>query len=217
MSTALAVRPSHILAERINSGVPVKPTSTEPVFLKNVQIRWRNFEGRGSAYNADGKRNFVVELDEETAVKLYEGGWNVKLSKPNDEGEQSAFLPVEANYGGRTMPEVFLVHGKSKELIPEDLLHIVDGVEIAHCNVYIRPYDWKMARGSGRKAYLHTIAVVIQPNPVHLMYQDLEEVTAVEQIPKESEVENQTPPEVSYDGELPVLEPYYPDVEIIED
>jgi hypothetical protein len=199
----------------MNSGVPVKPTSNEPVLLKNVQIRWRNFEGRGSAYNAEGKRNFVIELDEPTAVELYEGGWNVKLSKPSDEGTQSAFLPVEANYAGRTPPEVWFVGTKNRTVIPEEMLAMADGVEIDHCHVYIRPYDWKMARGSGRKAYLKTIAIVVAHNPIHDMYEHLEETSATEQPALESG--DQTPPDISYDGELPVLEPYYPDVEIIED
>lgn len=187
------------------------PNSREPVFLEGVQIMWRNFRGEGSDFNAEGKRNFCIILEEDVAEALELGGWNVKRTKPQEDGSQTAFLPVEASYKGRKPPEVVLI---DKRMTPlnEDTVAMADGVEIEFCDVFIRPYDWKKGRDSGRKAYLMGIAITLARNPIHEKYAHLEEesdTTVVQQLALESK-ENQTPPPSDDEDDIP-------DAEIVPD
>ena len=47
--------------------------------IENCRITFKNFSGKETKFNPAGRRNFAVVLDEDTAHKLSDDGWNVKI------------------------------------------------------------------------------------------------------------------------------------------
>ena len=130
--------------------------------IEDAKIFWKNFSGRGSAYNAEGSRNFCVELDEETAAMLKEDGWNVKRTKPREEGDEGTpYIQVTVAYGNFP-PKIYLVTGRNQTLLDEDTVGEIDRAEIEKVDLIINPYHWTLpSRGSGIKAYCKTMYVTI--------------------------------------------------------
>jgi hypothetical protein len=130
--------------------------------IENAKIFWKNFSGRGSTFNAEGSRNFCVEIDKEDAKELKADGWNVKYSKPKEEGDEpSPYIQVTVAYGNYP-PKIYLVTRKNRTLLDEDTVGELDRAEIEHVDLIISPYPWTVNGKSGIKAYCKTMYVTIE-------------------------------------------------------
>ncbi len=138
---------------------------TENLKLENALIGrggYRNFAGEKSAYNAAGKRSFVVILDEATGRMLEEQGWHIRWREPRDDmDDRVALLTVEVKFGDYPH-KIVLISGDSKTQLDESNVAILDTADIAMADLIIRPYNWEVNGNSGTKAYLKTMYVTIQ-------------------------------------------------------
>ena len=128
--------------------------------IDNARLIYRNFAGAGSKFNREGDRNFAIIIeDQETANKLAELGWNVKIKPPRDaDDEPFMFLPVKVKFNDRG-PNVYLISGDNRVTLDEDSVECLDDVDILNVDLDIRPYDWEVNGKSGRTAYLQSICV----------------------------------------------------------
>lgn len=129
--------------------------------IDNARIVYRNFSGEGSKFNRPGDRNFAVIIeDEETADKLAELGWNVKIKPPRDEEDSPfMFLPVKVKFNDRG-PAVYLKSGNADPVkLNEDDVGCLDQIDILSVNLDIRPYNWEVNGKEGRTAYLQSMIV----------------------------------------------------------
>lgn len=148
--------------------------------IDNARIIYRNFEGRGDKYNREGDRNFAVVIDGGTFtdadgtrtvsaeemteilindVNKYGDGWNVKIKPPRDEDETPfMFLSVKVKFNDRG-PTVVLKSGGNVRELNEDKVGMLDHIDIANCDLDIRPYDDEFNGKSFRSAYLDGIHV----------------------------------------------------------
>ena len=128
--------------------------------IDNARLIYRNFAGAGSKFNREGDRNFAIIIeDQETANKLAELGWNVKIKPPRDaDDEPFMFLPVKVKFNDRG-PNVYLNSGNNRVTLDEDSVECLDDVDILNVDLDIRPYDWEVNGKSGRTAYLQSICV----------------------------------------------------------
>ena len=58
------------------------------LIIENGQLMggpYKNFSGKGTQKNPEGKRNFCILIDPELVDTLNEEGWNVKFTKPKNE------------------------------------------------------------------------------------------------------------------------------------
>lgn len=127
------------------------------LFLENVKIGFRNFEGREGRYNAEGKRNFVIFLDNETAARLEEQGWNIHWPKPieNDtENEKNPFLKVRVNFNWKGLKIVMIVNGKP-EFLDEDTVGVLDTAELENVDVSVSPYEYEPGKISASLASIY--------------------------------------------------------------
>lgn len=151
------------------------PRQDNSVVMENVQIIFRNFAGKEGQYNREGDRNFAVLLDPETASAMEADGWNVKQLRPReaDEGEEQLagafYLPVSVSYKGRP-PRVVLVTTRGRTNLDEDSIEMLDWADIVNVDLIVNPYAWTVAEKSGVKAYLQSIYVTIEEDPLEIKY-----------------------------------------------
>lgn len=127
------------------------------LFLENVKIGFRNFEGREGRYNAEGKRNFVIFLDNETAARLEEQGWNIHWPKPTEndtENEKNPFLKVHVNFNWKGLKIVMIVNGKP-EFLDEDTVGVLDTAELENVDVSVSPYEYEPGKISASLASIY--------------------------------------------------------------
>lgn len=151
------------------------PENSPPFVMEDVQIIYRNFEGRKTEFNDEGNRNFAVVLPPEIALTLTEWGWNVKRPKPRpgDDGEivGDPFLPVEVGYKIRP-PKITMISNLSgkKTLLGQDDVRVLDWVDIVKVDLTVRGRAWQNAQGSGIKCWLQTMYITIEEDPLDAKY-----------------------------------------------
>ena len=128
--------------------------------IDDARIIFRNFEGRGDKFNREGDRSFSILIDDqETADRLLNDGWNVKIKQPRDEDDTPFIhLPVKVKFNDRG-PNVYLKTGTAMNKLDEESVGILDNVDILSVDLDIRPYDWDVNGKTGRTAYLQSICV----------------------------------------------------------
>ncbi len=134
----------------------------ENLKIENARIVYRNFAGKAGKFTPEGRRSFSVVLDEETALKLKEDGWNVK-SRPSkfDDNEIFYTLPVFVNFDYYP-PKIYMVaNGKPTEM-DEDNVRELDNAEITGVDLLIRPREWEVNGAHGVKAYVKVMYANIE-------------------------------------------------------
>jgi hypothetical protein len=153
------------------------PKKDNTVIMEGVRIIFRNFAGKEGQYNREGDRNFAVLLDNDVAAAMNEDGWNVKWLKPREDAEEGetpqAYLPVSVNFRGRP-PRVVLVSSRGRSNLDEDQVEMLDWVDILNVDLIVRPYEWTVNGKSGIKAYLQSLYMTIQEDPLELKYSELD-------------------------------------------
>lgn len=143
--------------------------------IEGAMIIWKNFSGERDKFNP-GKRGFSVVIDDTVmADELRQEGWNVKdrpLQEGADDSEQEWTLPVKLNMNRYT--QVWLIVGNHKTLLDEDTVSQLDVVDIANCDISIRPYEWEMNGRTGITAYVDSMYVTIRENKFAEKYADLD-------------------------------------------
>ena len=138
--------------------------STDNLFFDNATILYRNFQGlekrspSGTVVNEEGSRNFSVIIDDpDTAARLKEDGWNVKIRTPREEGDATLnYLTIKVRFD-RFPPKVWLVttrNGKvaSKNLLDESTIGQLDQIDIVDVDLEVNPSYHK--KDDGITAYL---------------------------------------------------------------
>lgn len=146
------------------------------VTIENARIIFRNFSGKEDRYNRAGDRNFCVVLTEEVAEELVKDGWNVNWLEPREEGDdRQAFLKVTVKFG-KNPPRIMVVTERGKKSLDEDGVNLLDWAEINNVDLIIRPYDWDINGKTGRTAYLNSIYVTIEEDPLEAKYFEVPEI-----------------------------------------
>lgn len=154
------------------------PKRDNTVLMEDVRIIFRNFAGREGMYNRAGDRNFAVLLDEDLAHKLAADGWNVKLLKPREDGDEpQPYLAVTVKYDGPRPPLIKMLTSTSSTELDEESVEMLDWVDIAQVDLVVRPYEWEVSGKTGIKAYLQSLYVTIIEDPLQLKYKNMDIAT----------------------------------------
>lgn len=146
------------------------------VMMENVRIIFRNFAGKEDKYNREGDRNFSVLLDDDVAEAMAKDGWNVKWLQAREEGDKDqAYLQVAVKYGTKARPpRVVMVTSRGRTGLSEEDLELLDWADISNVDLIVRPYEWAVSGNTGIKAYLQSMFVTIQEDPLELKYADVD-------------------------------------------
>ena len=142
------------------------------ITIEGARILFRNFRGEAGQYNAKGRRNFCVILDPELADKLIADGWNVKMLRPREEGDEpQPYMQVKVMYGARP-PKISMISGKNRVEITEDTVDMLDWAEIENVDLVIRPYEYDVNGKTGISAYLKSMYITIVQDYLEEKYAD---------------------------------------------
>ena len=153
------------------------PVNDGTVMMEGVRIIFRNFAGKEGQYNREGDRNFAVLLDDKSAADMAADMWNVKYLKPRSEEEDEApqaYLPVSVNFKGRP-PRIVLITSRGRTNLDESGVEMLDWVDIINVDLIVRPYEWTVNGKNGIKAYLQSIYITIEEDPLELKYSELDQ------------------------------------------
>jgi hypothetical protein len=146
----------------------------QPVLMEDVAIIFRNFEGKEGEYNTAGNRNFgVIIPDRETAEAMMHDGWNIKQMRQRDddeEGEEPPFwLPVAISWKNKP-PRCVMITSRGRTNLDEDTVELLDWVDIKTVDLIVNPYSWSVRDATGVKAYVKSLFVTIEEDPLDLKY-----------------------------------------------
>lgn len=152
--------------------------SNKNISIENAKIAFRNFSGKGSSYNAAGRRNFCVLLDTEIATVLKEDGWNIRALTPKDENDPvQEYLQVAVSFDPYP-PKITMITGRGKTMIDEQNIDSLDWAEFKTVDLIIRPYNWVMQEGTknekrGTKAYVKAMYITLIEDEFAAKYYDV--------------------------------------------
>lgn len=145
------------------------------VLMEGVRIIFRNFTGREDQYNREGSRNFAVLLDDAIATTMAADDWTVKWLKPREEGDApQAYLPIALKYDKGRPPRVVLITSRGRTNLDESQVEMLDWVDILNVDLIISPYHWSVNGKTGVKAYLQSLYITIEEDPLEIKYRELE-------------------------------------------
>lgn len=159
----------------------------DTVVFEDARIVFRNFTGKEGLYNAEGDRTFCILLDDDIAATMDRDGWNIKTLKAredDEEGTEQPYIQVSLKYRGRNgrqvrPPRVVMITSRGRTDLGEDEVEALDWVDIQQVDCIIRPYEWAVNGKGGIKAYLKSLFVTINEDPLELKYGDVERVPSV--------------------------------------
>ena len=148
-----------------------KPTGN--ITIENARLIFKDFSGERNRFNND--RTFGVVLDPVSAEELTNDGWPVKTLAPREDGDEPlCFLSVKIVFG-KVPPKIVLISGKTKKILEEDTVGILDWVTIENADLIIRPYNYDFAGKTGTKAYLNSLYVTKVVDTLEDKYADIPE------------------------------------------
>lgn len=149
----------------------------ENLVIENAKIIFKNFKGKGDAYNREGDRNFCVEIpDADMAEALARDGWNVRQTKPKSDSDYDPtfYIQVRVNFDVLP-PNVWAITSHKKTRLTADTIESLDYAEIRNVDLTIRPRMWEIGGKSGIKAYLKNMYVTVEEDEFADKYSYLDE------------------------------------------
>ena len=141
--------------------------------VEGKYMLFKNFSGEKSDFNLDGKRSFSIILDEDYARELEEQGWNIKWPKVQDEeNPRKPRLEVFIRFDV-IPPKIWMINSGSKIKLDEESIAELDYSYIERFDIVISPYMWEVNGKSGIKAYVKSMAAIMEEDPIDMKYKDI--------------------------------------------
>ena len=152
--------------------------NAENIYFENAEIIFRNFSGRPGKYSRGQKkapRTFSVLIDDnDMAQKLSDDGWNIRILRPRNEGDEPRHcIDATINFNFWKKPEIYMICDGRKTRLDEEDLDVLDGADIVTADIVLRPRLWDDNGETRIKAYLQELYVTIQQSHFAAKYADM--------------------------------------------
>lgn len=138
--------------------------------IEEARIVFPNFSGAKKEYNPEGRRNFCVLIDPAAVPKLEAEGWNIKMLKPKEEGDEPIpYLQITVSFDYKP-PKIVLITSHGQTILDETTVGGLDLADIAFADIAVSPYPWNVNGKSGIKAYLKTLYVTLNEDEFESKY-----------------------------------------------
>lgn len=147
-----------------------------PLTLEDRRILFRNFAGQPDRFDPKGgKVTFSVVLEVDEGERMKADGWNIKFREPYEEGDPPiATLKVNVKYGGKGRPpRVVLLTQRGKTDLDEGTIGSLDWADIIKADMMIRAWHYDINGSQGVAAYLTSLWVTINEDPLEAKYSDV--------------------------------------------
>lgn len=140
-------------------------------------IIWKNFAGRATEFKPEGTRVFNLKLDP-AGAEFFEaagisGVKNLRFDPEYDE-EVMSKVPVSVQFG-EYPPEIYMIVNGRKKRLNEDTVGLLDRCRITGGDMYLAPWEWKVAGKTGIKLFLRKAYLEIELDSMDDKYSDYEE------------------------------------------
>lgn len=150
--------------------MPPSPQRRKEFTVQDAFLIYRNFEGRKTMFNSDGKRKATIVLPADVAERMLADGWNVRFKEPKEEGDEGFWtIEFEAKYQFQP-PKIFLIADDKRIPLDEDTVEVLDFAELETVDLICNGYDWEVNGKTGTKAYLKTMYATIHLNDLEKKY-----------------------------------------------
>jgi acid phosphatase class B len=131
-------------------------------------LYFRNFRGENKFNPKDKRATFAIKLDPALADQLDKDGWYVRWTKVKDDAPEDIqpipYLKVTVNFDVKRPPQVSMIVGKTVTEIDKNTIATLDGANIEHMSIQIRPYVWDDSGKYGASAQLEAMNVYVKEN-----------------------------------------------------
>lgn len=150
-----------------------KSQKPSELLVEDAELIFKNFGGEVTTYNQKGDRTFGLILTDELADSLTKDGWNVKRLRDREDADEGwtppYFLPVAVSFKVRA-PTIVVITSTGRRYLSEGDVSALDYADVINIDLLITPYSWEMNDKTGIKAYLKSMYVTIQEDPLELKY-----------------------------------------------
>lgn len=127
-------------------------------------IIWKNFAGRETEFKPEGTRVFHLKFDQAGADFFEAAGItgvkNLKFNEEHDD-EPMSHVPVSVTFGDYP-PEIYIIVNGRKKRLTEENVSMLDRCRIIGGDMFISPWQWKVANKTGKKLFLRKAYFEIQ-------------------------------------------------------
>lgn len=141
--------------------------------IEDARWIWTNFSGAAKEFNAEGRRNFNLVLDEPIAQQLSEDGFNVKWHEPKSADYDGIWtLKVNVNMDSPYPPTIQMKNDHGIRTIDKENIAILDGsLMLESIFVKFSPFRFR----ENVSAYLQTLLVTVHESEYESRFHDEED------------------------------------------
>lgn len=152
------------MTERMN-----KP-EFEQFDFADAEIIFRHFNGVKDDFHAAGKRDFCIKINEEEAKQLIDKGIVVKpMTSSDPDAEMMYYVKIRVGYGvndngKRWGPRVYVYTDKTRRILNENTISILDDARIVHADISSHVYRRRVNGKDTATLWADVLHVTVKEN-----------------------------------------------------